>query len=654
MSKHLILGTAGHVDHGKTALIAALTGIDCDTHKEEKSRGITINLGFAHLEFNDDISIGIIDVPGHKDFIKTMVAGAYGIDFVLLVIAADSGIMPQTKEHLNILQMLGVKKGLVALTKSDLVDAEMLELANLEIIEYLENTSLSDTPIIPVSSVTGAGIDELKSEILKIAEQTSAKKIGKLFRMYTDRYFNVKGHGLVVTGSVLNGKISLGNDLYPYPGRGEKVKVRSIERHGQSVSHVDAGDRAALNISGLKQTEFERGMLLLGKEMDPVDMIDARLELFDGIINLGLWSHVIIHTGTFYSKARIHLLNKDILKGGEDAIVQIHMEKPSILLNKDKFIIRNSSNDQTIGGGTIIDEKPLHHKRRTDKLVLGLQQLVDAMLNEENLEGLILFELNKFDKPVTLDSLSEKIDVPADEIKSAIEDGQISGIEVLQLDGKDYLVSDAMRNQLLSKILDILAEWHKTNPLFAEGYALKELAGKTGLTNTFGLQFLQNQLSKMLGDGQLKRVGATWALSGHKVKIDPRTKEQLSWLEYKIEGFGMNRPTMKELEAMANYEKINKGKLMMLLTYLAHERKIYFNGEDFIDILLLNSIRTKLLRELSGKPRGINEKDFRLLIDGTKKMVQVLINIFTQEGIIEKLKFYLFITEKGKGELGVG
>jgi hypothetical protein len=279
--------------------------------------------------------------------------------------------------------------------------------------------------------------------------------------------------------------------------------------------------------------------------------------------------------------------------------------------------------------------------------------LVDAMLNEENLEGRMLFELNKFDKPVTLDSLSEKIDVAADEIKEMIADGQISGLEFLHLDGRGYLVSDLMRNQLAAKVLDILAEWHKNNPLFAEGYELKEISGKTGLATAFGMQFLQNQLARMMDEGQLKSVGATWALANHKVKIDPRTNEQLSWLEYKIEGFGMNRPTLKELEAMANQEKINKGKLMMLLTYLAHEGKIYFNGEDFIDMPMLNSIRTKLLRELSEKPRGINEKEFRELINGTKKMIQVLINIFTAEGVIEKEKFYLFITENGRSVLGM-
>jgi selenocysteine-specific elongation factor len=524
----------------------------------------------------------------------------------------------------------------------------MLELAEMEISEYLEKTSLHDAPIIPVSSITGDGIEQLKSEIHSIALQTSVKKSGSTFRMYTDRYFNIKGHGLVVTGSVLNGVVTVGSDIFPYPGKGEKLKVRGIERHGKSISQAVAGDRAALNITGLKQAGFKRGMLLLGQEMEPTAMIDANLELFDGIMKLGVWSHVLFHTGTFYCKARIHLLDKDILQGSESAIVQIHLDKPSILLNKDKFIIRNSANDITLGGGTIVDNKPLHHRRRTDRLIAGMQQLVSALLDEENLEGLIRFALSKNDNLTPLKKISDAIDVPVGEIKDAVIGQEYAGLNLFNFDGQDFLASDQYLHQLSAKILEILAEWHKSNPLFSEGFDLKELSGKTALVSGIELQFLQSHLNKMVSDGQLKIVGATWALANHKVKIDPRTKEQLAWLEYKISGYGIQKPTLKELGAKASEEKISKGKLKMLLSFLGREGKIYFNGEDFIETPLLNSIRTKLFRELLNKPRGINEKEFRLLIDCTKKMAQVLINIFTGEGVIEKQKFYLFITDKGR------
>ncbi len=395
MIKHLIMGTAGHVDHGKTALIKALTGIDCDTHKEEKERGITINLGFAHLELSRDLSIGIVDVPGHKDFVKTMVAGAYGIDFVLLVIAADSGIMPQTKEHFNIIKMLGINHGIVAINKADLVDEEMLELAKLEIMEFMEGSPLEHAPVVAVSSFTGLGIDILKVEITRIAETIPERSRSSIFRTYIDRIFNVRGIGIVATGSVLEGEISTGSELFLLPGNRGRLRVKGIERHGKAVEKVTAGNRAALNLTGLKYEDFERGMLLSDKNLAETQMVDARIELFEGNYCVGTWSHHIFHTGTFTSKARIHLITKDEITGGEYAVAQIHLEKPAILLSADRFILRNTSGDMTIGGGMILDPQPLHHRRRTEKLKASLVLLDKARSSKDDLTGLIIFEIQK-------------------------------------------------------------------------------------------------------------------------------------------------------------------------------------------------------------------------------------------------------------------
>ncbi|MCD4684065.1 MAG: selenocysteine-specific translation elongation factor, partial [Bacteroidales bacterium] len=303
--KHLIIGTAGHVDHGKTALIKALTDIDCDTHKEEKERGITINLGFSHLNLPSGESFGIVDVPGHKDFIKTMVAGAFGIDIVLLVVAADSGVMPQTAEHLKIIEMLGVQNGIVVLNKIDLVDEEMLELAELEVSEFLEGTNLENAPIIKVSSITGDGIETLISEISSLLPKIKEKNAIDQFRMYVDRIFNVKGIGFVVTGSVLEGEVETGKDLYLLPGKSKKIKVRNIERHGETVTKVVQGDRAALNLAGLKLEDYHRGMVLSDKLIEDTSMVDAVFALFDDNYKIGLWTNVIFYTGTFECAARM-------------------------------------------------------------------------------------------------------------------------------------------------------------------------------------------------------------------------------------------------------------------------------------------------------------------------------------------------------------
>jgi selenocysteine-specific elongation factor len=647
MTKHLIMGTAGHVDHGKTALIAVLTGTDCDTHKEEKERGITINLGFAHLEITDEISIGIVDVPGHKDFIKTMVAGAYGIDFVLLVIAADSGIMPQTREHFNILKMLGISHGLIALNKADLVDEEMLELARLEIMEFLEGSPLEASPVVAVSSVTGHGIDVLKAELAKLTSHIPPKKPGVVFRMYADRIFNVRGIGIVVTGSVLEGETVVGQELFLLPGHHDKVRVKNIERHGLPVEKASAGDRAALNLSGLKYDDFERGMLLSGKSLNETVMIDAVIELFEGKHRIGVWSHHIFHTGTFSSKARIHLITKDELAGGETAVAQIHLEKPGIVLANDRFILRNTSNDLTFGGGIIVDAQPLHHKRRTEKLKTNLETLAQAITDSRNMAGLISLEVRKANSPLTVDQVAARLGRPPDEIEQAFTEGE--GLpEMYVFDEKKYLVDEAYLYRIKDDIEKSLQTSHAQNPMSETGLDIRELAGKVKMTGSFEIFLLEKILEKMLAEGALKRVGNTVALRAHEVKLDRKTAEQLQWLEETIEQSGMQRSAYNELEAIAQTRNIRKGQLVMMLQYLAANDKIFFNGEDVLHNSLLTEIRRTLLRKLNESPRGINEKEFRLLVNGTKKIIQTLISLFVREGVIEKKTFYLHITEKGK------
>ncbi len=644
------MGTAGHVDHGKTALIRALTGIDCDTHKEEKERGITINLGFAHLETPAGNSIGVVDVPGHKDFIKTMVAGAYGIDFVLLVIAADSGIMPQTREHLNIIQMLGVNSGIVALTKTDLVDDEMIEFARLEMMEFLEKTTLKDAPIVPVSAFTGQGMAELTKEIDKLVPGVPPKKAGQHFRMYIDRIFNVKGQGIVVTGSVLNGQVKAGQDVFLFPGQGEKVRIKSIERHGKQVESVQAGDRAALNISGLKQDDFDRGMLLSDYQLDETDLIDASVTLFDHKVKLEIWNQVIFHTGTFSTNARIHLLDKDSLFPGEKGIAQIHLEKKSILLNKDRFIFRTSSNDLTLGGGIILDATPLHHKRRTSKVVQDVKALEEAVINQANLSALLKLELKKQGRLVLLKDVATRLEIPESEIAEFIENENDPEILMNLHLGNRYLFDQHYKENLIGKILNEISLWHQKNPLDAHGSEIKELAGKTGMTTPHEFALLDLLCKELLEEKMLKRVDKSLALFNHEVKLDKKTQENLDWLDRTIRNAGMNKSTLAEYEGIAKDHNIPKSQLKMLLNFLANQNKVFFNGSDVLHASLVHEARKKLLTELAGKPRGINEKEFRLLIDGTKKVVQDLIGIFVADGIIEKQTFYLMITEKGKAQ----
>jgi len=646
--RHVILGTAGHVDHGKTALIKALTQIDCDSHKEEKERGITINLGFAHMNLPSGESVGIVDVPGHKDFIKTMVAGAFGIDIVLLVIAADSGIMPQTKEHFRILELLGVANGIVVITKKDLVDEEMLELVQLEVAELLEGSSYESAPVVMVSSLSGEGLDELIMEISIMIPRLNIKKSQDLFRMYIDRVFNVKGIGYVVTGSVLGGQLETGSILNLLPGKGKQFKVRAMERHGIPIETIVSGDRAALNLSGFKMEDYQRGMVLSDQILDETALLDATFKLFSDE-QMGLWSKVIFYSGTFESTAKVHVLNKDGLEKDEMAIVQIHLEKPAVLLNKDKFILRNSSNDMTLGGGVIIDTKPLHHRRRTPKLIQVLTELSEATLNSDQQFNMIKIELKKIKTPVFVDELADSLKLKHDELLHECDENNDGTVIVRNISGKNIIISSDQQIEYEKTIISMLQQHHETNFLIDEGLDVNELIGKLGLkTIEAAKMYIPDLLDTMKEGGSIRKVGNTWSLVTHQVTIDKKTQQQIDWLEKNLLGYNSQIPLNKELEAEAYSEKINRDNLKLLLKYLVHLGKIRASEGEYIHTNIVEEVKRKLMPVLVEKERGINEKEFRLLFDSTKNFVKTMIRILVDEGLITKSEFYIHITEKGK------
>jgi selenocysteine-specific elongation factor len=650
--KHLIIGTAGHIDHGKTSLIRMLTGIDCDTHKEEKERGITINLGFSYLNLPGGESVGIIDVPGHKDFINTMIGGACGIDLVMLVIAADSGIMPQTVEHMNIISALGIKKAVIALTKSDLVDEELIEMAEFEITDFLSKTPLKDAPIVRVSAVTGIGKEELIRTIGDAISGIEERETGKLFRMYIDRIFSVKGFGSVVTGSVMSGSLSSGQDVFLLPVSNQKLRVRSIERHGITVERVIAGDRAAINLIGLKREDFERGMILCDKPVESTQMIDAWVQLFDKDISLPIWSNIIFISGTFECQARLHLLNKDKVKGNEDAIAQIHLARPAVLMSKDKFIIRNSSEDKTLGGGYIIETSPLHHRKRTARLIDELTRLSTNILSNNSLKEMINAALKKEFRPFSSAEIAEKLNLKTEEIAAEIEN-QDAGFKLYKSDVVSILVSNQYDNSFREKILKILTEHHTKNPLSAEGLELTELAGKLALNkiNT-GKTYLDLLLKQLQAENRLDSLSITWIIKGHKPNFDKKSLEEITWLEQEILNYGENKPVLSELEEKGSNRNIPKHKMKSYLTFLAGNGRIQFFGSDIIHSIILNKYRGLVLNRLAENENGVAIMEFKDTL-GTKRLRALLIQIFEAEKLIRMvsgvgLETTLFITYAGK------
>ena len=650
--KHLIIGTAGHIDHGKTSLIRMLTGIDCDTHKEEKQRGITINLGFSYLNLSGGESIGIIDVPGHKDFISTMIGGACGIDMVMLVIAADSGIMPQTIEHMNIISSLGIEKGVVALTKSDLVDEELLEIAEFEIADFLANTPLKDAPIVRVSAVSEKGKQELIEAISAIITETQARETGRLFRMYIDRIFTVKGFGSVVTGSVMSGSLTTGQDVFLLPGNNQKLRIRSIERHGQSVENVLAGDRAAVNLIGLKREDFERGMILCNKPLESTQMTDAWVQLFEVDVSLPVWSNIVFISGTFECQARMHLLNKDKLKGREEAIVQIHLRKPAVLISKDRFIIRNSSEDKTLGGGYIIEPAPLHHRRRTARLAEELSRLSAGILKDNSLSAMINALLKKEFRPFTAEELADKLNLGLDEIIAGTQNPD-PGIIVYKTGKQTLLINQQYDLSFGNKVKNIISEHHKKNPLFAGGAEVGEIAGKPGFSNLAnGKLYLHLLLEKLQSAGELDTINNTWIIKGHKPDFDKKSLEEIGWLEREILNCGENKPVISELEEKASRRNIPKHKVKSYLTFLAGNGQIQFFGSEFIHTDILKKYRELVLSRLAENENGIGIMAFKESL-GTKRLRALLIQIFEAEKLIrmetgDDVETRLFITNEGR------
>ena len=641
---HFILGTAGHVDHGKTALIKALSGIDCDTHPEEKIRGITINLGFAHIDFPSGISIGIVDVPGHKDFINTMISGACGIDFVMLVIAADSGVMPQTLEHLHIMQMFGIKSGIVVVTKADLADEEMLMIVEEDINELLKNTFLQDCPVFKVSSKTGEGIGELRDYLSQLNLAGTGGSEDGAFRMFIDRIFSVSGFGTVVTGSVLSGSLKVEDKIYLLPGEKE-LRVKRLEKHGKEVQEVSAGNRAALNLSGLKKEEFRRGMVLCDRIINPTQMIDARIKIISNSKKINLWSNVIFLSGTYESQARVHLIDADNLKCGESALAQIHLDQLFIARAGDKFIIRNSSGDMTLGGGEIIDPHPLHHRRRTEKLVSQLKSISGGRLTE-----VIAAEVRKNRLPVTLECIVLNLNIPLSEITDFFAGTLPDDITYYnsQEDDTVYLMSSDLVNRVKQRIIKSIENYHKRNPLDEEGKTFEELMGVFGVNRNPSVEgFMKCLLDNMIKDDMLKKSADTWIVKTHTVKLTDEDKKHIKFVEVFHKNYAMNTPLMSELIPKAYKFGITEEKLNQIILYLVRQGRLYNIDNNYLCKDIVDNCR-KILLEFLIDDNGITVAQFRDLVKGNRKICLLLLAQYDREGIIFRDGDLRFLTDKGR------
>lgn len=632
--KHLILGTAGHVDHGKTALIKALTDIDCDTHKEEKRRGITINLGFAHLDLPGGNSVGIVDVPGHKDFVHTMVGGASGIDFVLMVIAADSGVMPQTREHLQIMEVLGVKHGLIALTKIDLVDEpDLLELAKADIRELTAGTFLENSQIVQVSVKTGEGLERLKERISRVVTGIEERSAGGIFRIFVDRIFSVSGFGTVVTGSVVSGCLNVKDRVYLLPGGKKELTVRRLERHGLEVTGVMAGDRASINLVGLDKAEFKKGMIISDRILKETKMFDAKLHLFKNSPAFGIWSQVIFLTGTFEKPAKIHLIDKNKMNAGETGLVQVHLQEPCVLRHGDRFVIRTSSNDMTLGGGEVIDVAPLRHRRRPGKLVTKMTAIARGKLPE-----LISNEVRKLFRAVTTVEIAFNLNISPREVEECIE--KKLARDIVKYDVKEgmILITGERLQNLRQGIVNAIKEFKRQNPLIDRGANLNEIMGSLKFEKgSADEEVLKKVLEYQTQKGKLLEKNKTWMLADGMAALDKETKAHLDFFSDYLKRFKMKTPLISQIKNEAEKRHLSERELKQMLYKLVSMGEVYRIKDDYIHASIVDTCREKLNKELSGRKDGITVAEFRDLVGGNRKICLLLLAQYDSEMFTQRV-----------------
>ena len=536
MNNNVIIGTAGHIDHGKTTLIKALSGIETDTTQEEKDRGMSINLGFAYFDLPSGKRCGVVDVPGHEKFIKNMLAGVSGINLVLLLVDSREGIMPQTKEHVDILTLLGIENYIIVMTKIDLVEEEYRELVKEDIREFIAGTALENSPIIEVDSISKKGLDILLETIDKKTEDIEAKNIEKNARLNIDRSFQVKGFGTVVTGTLTEGVVNVGDELVIYP-KGIKTKVRNIQVHAKDVEKAYAGQRTAINLANIKFDDVKRGdTLATADSLTKTYMLDSEIKLInDERANLELWDRVRVYIGTEEVMARVVPLGTDLLKAGESSFAQLRLEEEIAVKNYDKFIIRTYSPMITIGGGVILDASPKKHSRFNEEILEKLKVQLEG--NTSDLIANYILSHNNY--LVSKDSIVKDLQLPEEEIVESIaqliETATVYETKLGYIHKKKY-------EEVLEKLKKLLVEYHNRFKLKV-GIPKIEVLSKFKLSQKETLELLD----LFIANNEIRLEGNLVAEKDFVVNYDKKQLAEKERIEKALLEGGFTPPTIKDL-----------------------------------------------------------------------------------------------------------
>ncbi len=624
--KHVIIGTAGHVDHGKTLLVKALTGIDTDRLVEEKKRGITIELGFAHLDFDDGTQAGIVDVPGHEKFIKNMLAGAGGIDLAMLVVAADEGFMPQTVEHLGILSLLGIQDGLVVITKCDMADPEWVEMVKEDIRTHVEGTFLEGKPVFTVSAYTGQGIPELRQALKELVQKAAEKNMRTPFRLPIDRVFSVDGFGTVVTGTLIEGSVSNGDMAEILPG-GVQARVRNLQVHDRDVETAYAGQRVAINLAGVKKADLGRGDVIArpGSVRTSL-MLDARLQnLKNSQRTILSGSQVHLYHGSAVRLCKVVLLDRDALQPGESCYAQLRLTEEIAAKRGDRFVIRFYSPLETIGGGVVLDDLPRRHKRG-DQAVLEALAIRESGSGDDQLVQLVAEHGHSLP---TLEKLAAPQNLDREELGRSLEELTSAGKVLQPLPGR-YLAASVF-DAIWDSCRGLLEQYHRQNPLHA-GMKVAELRQKL-LKNT-DQAVADAILAALAREGKIKAVADRYALADFAVHL---TKRQSAIREKLLQTYrkaGLEVPGLDEVIAsfppaeqgdcrQVVESLVSGGGLVMLTPQLCLHSQVYAQVCD-------------KTRDFMAEHQELTLAEFRDLLGTSRKYALAVLEYYDKNKILKK------------------
>jgi selenocysteine-specific elongation factor len=627
--EHAIIGTAGHIDHGKTALIKALTGQDTDRLKEEKERGISIDLGFAYFTLPDATRAGIVDVPGHERFIRNMLAGAHGIDLMLLAVAADDGVMPQTEEHFDVLHLLGVQRGIFVITKADLATRNRIAEVSDEIRLLAEGTSVQAAPIIAVSSTKGSGIEELRAEITKQLSGFQARRATGLFRLPVDRAFVIKGHGTVVTGTALGANVRTGHKLRVLPGGGE-VRVRAIQVHGQPVEQAGLCQRVALNLAGAERINLQRGAWLVDEQLDfDTARLDARLEIRPTArAALANNTHIRLFIGAAEAMGRAIVLDAsgEIRHGGSGP-AQLVLRQPVVALSGDRFVIRDETNRRTLGGGVVLN--PLGRRNRKPvQLYRERLAMLGGSSGPDAIEALLNLQ-DAFAMPAARIAIG--LNQPHHEVARALADARFVKLSLGDVEG--YTTREKWE-QLKRFLSAALAAHHQAQPLTA---GLELEAVRTRLPHEIGARAFKAIIDRIARETDVVREDNTVRLRSHQVRLAGDDSLMAERICTELAQAGFHPPDVDQLARALNVPTGKEARVKTLLAALEMQgRVVKISSELYFDRSHLEAARSRLLDYLANHEE-INAATYRDLLAASRKFSISLLDYFDHAGVTTRV-----------------